>query len=353
MLCWCTLRLCRPPPPCSQLPFFIARRSFWFVALAHLWATVMAEGTEGDAVVSTPPFPENGPGLRPKFDGVELLLLDHATPPEVLLENIDKLGTEIGAGVKQTSCSAAEESAIPWPETTPDIDALLSVESITTWDFELIKLNELTRGRPLALLAYALIESYDLMNRLKLDRDKLKRYLLALEAKYNTCLYHNPMHAADVMHAFCYLLRDLAAGMPAEELLIAILAGPAHDLGHPGVNNALLIKRKHALSEKFPTSVLENHHAALAVELIQQPDKDVLSFLNDATEGAQKKEKLRQLLSDLVLYTDMSLHGKIVQRLNEMHERKETLDITVEENRLIILQALLHAADLSNPCKKW
>jgi hypothetical protein len=36
-----------------------------------------------------------------------------------------------------------------------------------------------------------------------------------------------------------------------------------------------------------------------------------------------------------------------------MHERKETLDITVEENRLIILQALLHAADLSNPCKKW
>jgi hypothetical protein len=165
-------------------------------------------------------------------------------------------------------------------------------------------------------------------------------------------MYHNPIHGADVMHAFCYLLRNekLSSAIPAEELLVAILAGPAHDLGHPGVNNALLIKQKHPISVKYPTSVLENHHAALAVSFLQDPDMDVLSFLDGNTD---KKRILRQYMKDLVLYTDMSLHGKIMERLTALGNAKSCLNLGDAEDRQCAMQCLLHAADLSNPCKKW
>ena len=38
---------------------------------------------------------------------------------------------------------------------------------------------------------------------------------------YNHCMYHNPMHAADVMHATSYLLHGaIADKIPPEELLV-------------------------------------------------------------------------------------------------------------------------------------
>jgi hypothetical protein len=80
---------------------------------------------------TTPPFPENGPGLRPKFDGVELVLLDHATPPEMLLEHMERLGNESGRPLP-----------VKWMEMTPELEKLLSMESICSWDFDLLKLNE-------------------------------------------------------------------------------------------------------------------------------------------------------------------------------------------------------------------
>jgi hypothetical protein len=50
------------------------------------------------------------------------------------------------------------------------------------------------------------------------------RYLNAVEKLYNPCVYHNPMHAADVMHATNYLISGkLAEKMPAEELLAVLL----------------------------------------------------------------------------------------------------------------------------------
>ena len=300
------------------------------------------------AAVATPPFPQNGPGLRPSFDGVDLLLLDRATPPAQLLQHMEKLGREFQSPPSETESDA-------WVEETPEVAALLAPESLNSWDFDLIKLDQATGGKPLALLAFALIQSFGLIERLEIDVGKLKKYLLSFERLYNPCLYHNPMHAADVMHAFCFLLRKgkLDLELEPDELLIALLAGPAHDLGHPGVNNALLIKQKHPVSVRFPTSVLENHHASLAEQLLERPDMDVLSFLDTKPDGPSRKVALRQLLKDLVLYTDMSLHGKIMDTLKQKEDGAATLDVKEPAERVVALQALLHAADLSNPCKKW
>lgn len=59
---------------------------------AMAWAT-----QNGAAPATTPPFPHNGPGLRPSFDGVELLLMDHATPPEVCSSKVPHACPCVGA----------------------------------------------------------------------------------------------------------------------------------------------------------------------------------------------------------------------------------------------------------------
>jgi len=116
---------------------------------------------------TTPPFPENGAGKRPVFDGVELLLLGHATPPDMLQHHIARLGAEFKDDEHRKQFS--------WPEMSDELEKLLSPESISSWDFDLFRLNELTKGRPLAVLAFALIHMHGLMTKLKIDETVLKR----------------------------------------------------------------------------------------------------------------------------------------------------------------------------------
>ena len=65
-----------------------------------------------------------------------------------------------------------------------------------------------------------------------------------------------------------------------------------------------------------PTNQSFNQRTNQSINSFQ--DKDVLSFLDGEAEGAKRKQELRQLLKDLVLFTDMSLHAKIMEKLNEV-----------------------------------
>jgi hypothetical protein len=55
-------------------------------------------------------------------------------------------------------------------------------------------------------MAQGVIRSHGLVERLKIDEDSLSKYLNSLERTYNACVYHNPMHAADVLHGTNFLL---------------------------------------------------------------------------------------------------------------------------------------------------
>jgi len=81
--------------------------------------------------------------------------------------------------------------------------------------------------------------------------------------------YHNFQHCVDVTHATFLMLvgiRDTVSDIECYALLLAALA---HDLEHPGVNNAYLIKSRDPLAVTYnDTSVLENRHAACLFELV-------------------------------------------------------------------------------------
>ena len=59
----------------------------------------------------------------------------------------------------------------------------------------------------LSRLGMALMDHFSLVETLDLDRRKLQSTLETIEQGYNACVYHNRLHAADVMHGvFCLLL---------------------------------------------------------------------------------------------------------------------------------------------------
>mmetsp|Transcript_69474 Transcript_69474/g.165671 ORF Transcript_69474/g.165671 Transcript_69474/m.165671 type:complete len:381 (+) Transcript_69474:99-1241(+) len=292
--------------------------------------------------MGTPPFPENGPGLKPTFTGVDLVLMGRETPPDQLLKHISGLGKEFDAAEKRSPADA--------PASSPELEALLTPEALFQWNYPLFKLTELTHGKPLAVLAKALIKAHGLLEQLAIDETKLDLYLTSLESLYNHCLYHNPVHAADVMHATSFLMRGgIADAITPEERLVTLLAAPSHDLGHPGVNNAFITVVKNPLAEHYSfKSILENHHATLAITLLQKEEMNVLSFMNAADQ-----EKYREMLRSQVLYTDMSLHMGMMARLQERADAGTTMDLKDPEDRKFVLQVLLHTADLSNPCKEW
>ncbi|ESN93854.1 hypothetical protein HELRODRAFT_147148, partial [Helobdella robusta] len=85
--------------------------------------------------------------------------------------------------------------------------------------------------------------------------------------------YHNSTHAADVVQAMHYNIREnkLMSFLDDEEKMASILSAACHDLDHPGVNQNFLIHTSNPLAQLYHnTSVLENHHYRSTLSLLRE-----------------------------------------------------------------------------------
>ncbi|CAF1687424.1 unnamed protein product, partial [Adineta ricciae] len=132
----------------------------------------------------------------------------------------------------------------------------------------------------------------------------------------------------------------------------AIFASAVHDVDHPGVTNQFLINTKSDLAIMYnDESVLENHHLAVAFKLLQADERNIFSHLS-----AKQIKTLRKMVIDMVLATDMSKHMQLLADLKTMVESKKVTGnniIMLEsyDDRIQVLQNMIHCADLSNPTK--
>lgn len=137
-----------------------------------------------------------------------------------------------------------------------------------------------------------------------LDRRTMGNYLLLVESTYKTNPYHNSVHAADVAQTsnviftsadailsmpsssssshYCQTCGTIAdssssaaaagaagaAGLTKPEKFSIIFSSAIHDLAHPGVNNAFLVKTRDTQAVIYnDRSVNENMHASMAFQL--------------------------------------------------------------------------------------
>lgn len=175
--------------------------------------------------------------------------------------------------------------------------------------------------------------------------------------------YHNFYHAVDVMqtvHAMFYGWGAAHVFTPVE-VAATLLGALCHDLEHPGVNNAYLVATRSDLAIRYnDASVLENHHAAVGGALMRKHG------LLDGLSAAQHKE-FRRIFISAILATDMTTHFSLTEELTHVGLRNTYAILTLlrlegapapeadvsAPDRHVMLKNILHAADLSNPCKAW
>lgn len=109
-------------------------------------------------------------------------------------------------------------------------------------------------------------------------------------------------------------------------------------------------------------SVLENMHCMLIVQLLRKHGFGFLIGPPSAAEVAEfparasiESRDFRRVLYSAILATDMALHFAWIQRLKEfaeaMHEDNSdgSRDAQDEHDRVMLSQALIKCADISNP----
>ena len=86
--------------------------------------------------------------------------------------------------------------------------------------------------------------------------------------------------------------------------MAALIAAAIHDVDHPGRNNSFLVNSSDKLAILYnDDSVLENHHLAVAFQLLQDSSCNFLENLKSTQVKA-----LRKMIIDMVLATDMDKH---------------------------------------------
>ncbi|KAL6758672.1 3'5'-cyclic nucleotide phosphodiesterase [Haematococcus lacustris] len=199
---------------------------------------------------------------------------------------------------------------------------LLQVEaclaSADTWTFDAFALTQATKGHPLSVLAYWLLHQSGLAAWAQLDQVKLARWLCCIEDGYCANPYHNRSHAADVLQTMHMLLTrgGLAPGYADQQsMLAAYLAAVCHDYQHIGRTNDYLVQTQDELALRYnDRSPMENHHLAAAWSLLRVPQ---LNFLQALPQPAW--DRLRKLVIELVLGTDMKQHFSIIGAFTALH----------------------------------
>ena len=236
-----------------------------------------------------------------------------------------------------------------------ELTALLKTQD--NWGMDIFRLSDLTNERPLSVLAYTIFKSRDLMSLLGIREHVFVKFFNSLEGSYRSNVpYHNYRHGADVMQSTHVLLnsKTLRNVFSPLEILSALFAAAIHDVDHPGVTNQYLVNTNSDLALMYnDISVLENHHLSTAFKLLKQEGCNI--FENLAKDDWQK---LRKLSIDIVLATDMSKHMTLLANMKTMIET-QLVDTTKGghlyldnySSKSLVLQNMVHCADLSNPTK--
>lgn len=121
-------------------------------------------------------------------------------------------------------------------------------------------------------------------------------------------------------------------------LLVAALG---HDVGHPGITNAFMIKNNAPTAQIFSgRSVLELYHSSIFINKVLRINAPALL---DLGAGPESKLTMRDLITGCILATDMAEHFEYIHKLNTFG-----LYSSVDEKVTLISSLLIKCADISN-----
>ncbi|XP_015219054.1 high affinity cGMP-specific 3',5'-cyclic phosphodiesterase 9A isoform X7 [Lepisosteus oculatus] len=171
----------------------------------------------------------------------------------------------------------------------------------------------------------------------------LKRWLLCIHDNYRNNPFHNFRHCfcvTQMMYSMIHLC-SLQEKFTQVDILILMTAAVCHDLDHPGYNNTYQINARTELAVRYnDISPLENHHCAIAFQILAQPECNIFSNFDP-----ESFKTIRQGTITLILATDMARHGEI---LDSFKQKVDNFDFTNEEHVTCLKMVLIKCCDISN-----
>ncbi|CAE6929410.1 PDE9A [Symbiodinium sp. CCMP2592] len=216
----------------------------------------------------------------------------------------------------------------------------------------------------------------------------LQTFVSAVHKGYPDNPFHNFCHAVDVQTTIVKMMKLTEADdfLSHLEQCSLLVAGLGHDIGHPGFNNGFLSEVGHELAMKYnDRSPLENMHCAVLYQLLAKPETELFGSLSD-----DDYKEVRRICVETILHTDMACHQNMVKDLNLLYQihaealrqsaspqpgrvtsrpsiarpsrrRRSVLEgatdpsqiFSAPEHKMLVMESLLHAADVSNPAREW
>ena len=247
-----------------------------------------------------------------------------------------------------------------------DKDSIIDLSVFNSWRFDVLGLEREELIHSMVLI----FDSLDFFASLQIPKDKFIKFVTALSEQYLSNPYHNFYHACDVTHTTYRFLWVIGATNFLDDFECAaiLVAALGHDVGHPGVNNNYLVRTKDTLALIHnDNSPLENMHCAKVYEILGEDGNDIFCNMSNSDWV-----DMRKIILTSILETDMIHHFESVSKLkvfedlmgDEMrdlitNQKHSSACMEDSDNRLMILGAILHTADISNPlkpfeiCEKW
>ncbi|KAJ2218865.1 3',5'-cyclic-nucleotide phosphodiesterase [Coemansia sp. RSA 485] len=147
------------------------------------------------------------------------------------------------------------------------------------------------------------------------------------------------------------------------DVIALIVASMCHDLGHPGLNNAFMVRARTQLAEIYnDQSVLENFHAACFSmimsyffnEFVAPNGKGTMASSGVSAQSAFDYEEFRRIAVHAILATDMARHFEFIGKCRAQYERfmsGSNLPLTGQQHeaeRAQLAASILKCADISN-----
>lgn len=329
--------------------------------------------------------------LDPSIDGLSLTDSEgiSMSPRRVMslampLESSGGSGTNnsgpLSSTINSNYSGEDEDTSVVVASLLPAMEAVLA--TVDEWRFDAFKLAEATAGHPMSALGFWFIKRAGLIESLQIDAQALSRFLRKVEDSYPDNCYHNKTHAADVLQSMHVLmtrgglLRRL--GDDTSLLMLAgYLAAIIHDNEHKGLNNDFLVRISDDLALTYnDTSPMENHHVAAAFRVMRC---QCYNFMRRMSR--ERLTRLRRLLIEMVLATDMKQHFNILSKFQAKLQVKlrtsnsygsgshmsahdlsssrrlevcdDELIVEDEVDRSLVMQVALKCADVGHLAAPW
>ncbi|KAG2443397.1 hypothetical protein HXX76_001757 [Chlamydomonas incerta] len=234
--------------------------------------------------------------------------------------------TNTAASLATTMTELCELDEFPELPLYTEVERVLGGGAVS-WQWDAFKLADASADHALSTLGYYLFHQSDLIRKFDLRPPQLAAFLRRVEEGYRANPYHSKTHAADVLQSLHVLIHrgGLAPGyVDPLSLMACYLAAIIHDFEHGGLTNDYLINSSDELALRYnDRAPLENHHCAAAFLLLRRPEYAFMAHLPKADT-----DRLRKMVIELVLATDMKQHFAIMSHFTTVHRLSAAASVT-------------------------